>query len=224
MHNRSPGGGQIANERRPPRVGATACGPDDRRVIVTWGPVSPAGAHRLIGKPVVTLGETVYPRDEYCIPRPQPLYDVVEYAIVMTDGEPDDIEAIRERKRQQIMEQATGAQQSGDGRRTAPDSPIHLDGADHFEEVVGSYGVVLVDYYADWCGPCKMLEPIVEQIARTTPAAVAKVDIDRHQDLARRANVRGVPTLQLFADGTQQERLVGVQDQGTLTGLVERYA
>jgi thioredoxin 1 len=83
--------------------------------------------------------------------------------------------------------------------------------------------VVLVDFYADWCGPCGMLEPIVASIADSTDAAVLKVDIDQMQGLATQYGVRSVPTMILFADGEQVEQIVGVQGEDKLTRLVERY-
>jgi thioredoxin 1 len=125
----------------------------------------------------------------------------------------DEIDAIREQKREQLKQQLES---------TAADEPIHVESGDHFEELTGD-GVVLVDFYADWCGPCKMLEPIVEEVAAETAATVAKVDIDQHQPLARQYNVQGVPTMHLFVDGEPTEQLVGVQDKETLTSLVGRY-
>jgi thioredoxin 1 len=104
----------------------------------------------------------------------------------------------------------------------ATDEPVHVDGQDDFEAVVAD-GVVLVDFHADWCGPCKMLEPVVADIAETTAATVAKVDVDAHQGLAREYGVQGVPTLLLFVDGELTERRVGVQDEGALRELVEQH-
>jgi thioredoxin 1 len=69
-----------------------------------------------------------------------------------------------------------------------------------------------------------MLEPTVEEIAGEGRAVVAKVDIDRLQGLAQRAGVRGVPTLQLFADGREVNQWVGVQDKATLTAAIEQVA
>ncbi len=105
----------------------------------------------------------------------------------------------------------------------APTDPVHVDGESALEEAVDDYDVVLVDFYADWCGPCKMIEPAVETIAAGTSAAVAKVDVDANQGLAAAYGVRGVPTLVLFADGEQVEEVVGVQSEAELRSLVGTY-
>jgi thioredoxin 1 len=105
-----------------------------------------------------------------------------------------------------------------------PGEPIHVKSQDHLDELVADHDVVLVDFYADWCGPCKMLEPTVEEIAAETDVAVLKVDIDELQDLARDAGVRSVPTLQFYAGGEQAKRLIGVQDKDTLLDVVAELA
>jgi thioredoxin 1 len=131
----------------------------------------------------------------------------------MSDSrESEEVEEIRKEKREQLQSQLE-----------SHDEPVHVESRDHLSEVVGESGVTLVDFYADWCGPCKMIEPVVEEIARETAATVAKVDVDAHQDIAREFGVRGVPMLALFADGSQVEELVGVKDKDTLVGLIEQY-
>jgi len=102
--------------------------------------------------------------------------------------------------------------------------PVAVTSADELDELVATDDVVLVDFYADWCGPCKMLEPVVERLADETAATVAKVDVDANQQLAGAYGVRGVPTLVLFADGEQVEEIVGVQPEDQLRSLVESYA
>ncbi|WP_115864880.1 thioredoxin [Halorussus litoreus] len=145
----------------------------------------------------------------------------------MTD---DQLEALREQKRQELLNEGaagTGAEGGSDDAETgvsaAPDDPIHVESVEQFSTVTTDYDVVLVDFYADWCGPCKMIEPTVAAIAAETDAAVAKVDIDQHQGLAAQYGVRSVPTLLLFADGKQVEQIVGAQDESKLRSLVERY-
>ncbi|WIV67255.1 thioredoxin [Natrialbaceae archaeon AArc-T1-2] len=104
-----------------------------------------------------------------------------------------------------------------------PDEPIVIDDESHLDDVVAEYDVVLVDFYADWCGPCQMLEPVVEALASETDAAVAKVDVDRLQGLAATYGVRGVPTLVLFADGEQAEQHVGAKPADQLRSMIENY-
>ncbi|MFB6139218.1 MAG: thioredoxin [Halosimplex sp.] len=140
-----------------------------------------------------------------------------------SDDADDELERIRERKKEQLRSGGVDGASTDEGEAAdAPDEPVHVESADHFADVV-SEGVVLADFYADWCGPCKMLEPIVEDIAATTGATVAKVDVDAHQGIAREYGVQGVPTLFLFVDGEATERRVGVQDEGALRDLIESH-
>ncbi|RCU47871.1 thioredoxin [Haloplanus salinus] len=106
-------------------------------------------------------------------------------------------------------------------KSTAEGEPIHVEDADHLDELVAENAVVLVDYYADWCGPCKMLEPTVEEIAAETEAVVLKVDIDELQALAQDRGIRSVPTLEFYANGEQAERLIGVQDKTDLVDMID---
>lgn len=104
-----------------------------------------------------------------------------------------------------------------------PTEPIHVDGTAALEEVIAENDIVLADFYADWCGPCQMLEPIVETLAAETNAAVAKIDVDANQPLAAEFGVQGVPTLVLFADSEQVEQVVGVQGEDHLRSLIDSY-
>ncbi|MFB6299754.1 MAG: thioredoxin [Halobacteriales archaeon] len=142
----------------------------------------------------------------------------------MTD---DELAEIRERKRQQLLDEGSTSDRTDpettSAAQSTSDTPIYIDGQTALTEVLNDNNVVLVDFYADWCGPCQMLEPTVESIAAQTDAAVAKVDIDAHQGLAQQHQVRSVPTLLLFADGEPVERVVGVQPESSLRSLVEGY-
>ena len=128
----------------------------------------------------------------------------------------DDLEEIRRRKRKRLQERAETPD--------SPSEPIDVGGIGHFEELLEEYPIVLVDFYADWCGPCKMLEPVVERLAEETVATVAKVDVDANQQLASSYNVRGVPTLVFFAEGDQVEEIVGVEPEDQLRSRIEQYS
>ncbi|MFO7833613.1 MAG: thioredoxin [Halohasta sp.] len=107
---------------------------------------------------------------------------------------------------------------------TTTSEPIHVEDESHFEELVDAHGLVLVDYYADWCGPCKMLEPTVEEIADETDAAVLKVDIDELQAFASSKGIRSVPTLEFYHDGESVDRVIGVQEKDDLIDALDEAA
>ena len=131
----------------------------------------------------------------------------------MSDTETDEeLAEIRADKREQLETSA------GD-----LDEPIHVDGETDLSAAIAEHDLLLVDFHADWCGPCQMMEPTLAALAAETTATVAKVDVDANQDLAAQYNVRGIPLLLLFADGQQVERLTGVQQRETLDRLVEQY-
>ncbi|WP_277554020.1 thioredoxin [Halobaculum limi] len=130
---------------------------------------------------------------------------------------------IRQRKAEELRSRLADGQKTDDAVTDQSD-PVHVESADHLDELVAEGGVVLVDFYADWCGPCKMLEPIVTDIAAETDATVAKVDVDAQQRLAQQYRVQGVPTMYLFADGERVEQMVGVRGKDELVSLIQQYA
>lgn len=87
-------------------------------------------------------------------------------------------------------------------------------------------GVTLVDFWAEWCGPCKMIAPMIDEISKEYDgkAAVAKVNIDDEPDLAARFNVSSIPTLLIMKDGEEANRLIGVQSKANLTAALDQAA
>jgi thioredoxin 1 len=94
------------------------------------------------------------------------------------------------------------------------------------QEVVQSPNPVLVDFYADWCGPCKTVGPIVEELAAEYDGriTVRKVDIDSNPELARRYGVRSIPTLMVFNGGEAKDTIVGAVPKSRLSEFIDQYA
>lgn len=92
-----------------------------------------------------------------------------------------------------------------------------------FDEVIQS-GTVLVDFFATWCGPCKMLTPVLEELAEEMEgkATIVKVDVDELGDIAARYRIMSIPTLFVFKDGELKEKVVGFQPKSALVKLIER--
>jgi thioredoxin 2 len=109
------------------------------------------------------------------------------------------------------------------GRPILVDRPVKVTEEDFDATVLGAGVPVLVDFYADWCAPCRMAAPILDEIAgaRVGDLVVAKVDSDLAPGLSQRFGIRGIPTLILFRDGAEAERLVGF-DPGALRALADR--
>ena len=99
------------------------------------------------------------------------------------------------------------------GKPMLLDRPVRVTAEDFERTVLGSARPVLVDFYADWCAPCKMVAPLVDEIAgaHTGDMLVAKIDTDRAQDIVERLGIRGVPTLILFEGGEEIARSVGFE-------------
>jgi len=100
-------------------------------------------------------------------------------------------------------------------------SPSVLESVEEFEQVRRDAAVLLVDWYADWCRPCRTMAPVVDQLADDHPATVLKVDVESFPDLAAQYDVGSLPTFDVFVEGQPTERVVGKTDRTELERALE---
>lgn len=103
--------------------------------------------------------------------------------------------------------------------------PLEIGDAEFNKEVVEAEGTVLVDFWAPWCGPCKMVGPVVEELAKdfAGKAKIVKVNVDENSDAPSRYGVMSIPTLVLFKDGEAKETMVGFKPKEELANKINEY-
>lgn len=100
---------------------------------------------------------------------------------------------------------------------------VNVTDASFEDDVLKSESAVLVDYWAEWCGPCKMIAPVLDEIAKDYVGRlkVCKLNIDENEQTAPKYNVRGIPTLMLFKDGAVEATKVGALSKSQLTAFLD---
>ena len=101
---------------------------------------------------------------------------------------------------------------------------IQVDESTFDETVKGADKPVIVDFWAEWCGPCKMIAPVLEELASETDAVqIAKLNVEENPDIARRYSVMSIPTLLVFQDGVEKKRIIGAKGKGALLADLEEF-
>ena len=95
----------------------------------------------------------------------------------------------------------------------------------NFESVIKENSLVLVDFYADWCGPCRMMAPVIEELAKELEGkiVVAKINVDENPDTAAKFQIFSIPTFILFKDGKAEQKILGVVGKAGLLEKIKPY-
>ncbi len=101
---------------------------------------------------------------------------------------------------------------------------LHFTNENFSEEVLESKGLVLVDFWAPWCGPCRMLAPILEEVAKDVDSVkVGKVNVDEERGLAEKYDIMSIPAVFLFKDGERVETMIGVKPKEEYLDTLKNY-
>ena len=138
----------------------------------------------------------------------------------MVDEADPELEALRKKK---MLALKTMLEKESE-RKTWPSEPGHVTDL-NFQETVSRYPLVLVDFWASWCMPCKMIAPVLDQLSEEFrgKAVIAKLDVDRNKRTADTFKVSGIPTLIMFRDGRPVERITGALPRQALKGIIEKH-
>jgi len=130
----------------------------------------------------------------------------------------DELEKIRERKMQELMSRCS---QAG---RTMPDSPVHVTDAD-FESLIQKYPLMVIDCWAAWCGPCRMLAAIIDELARDYAGSVVfgKLDVDENPRASMNFGIMSVPTLLIFKNGKLMNQIVGAVPRDYIESKLRKH-
>jgi len=134
----------------------------------------------------------------------------------MPEAQEEDIEKIKEKMVDDMMNEGKSKQY--------PEEPIEVTDND-FQETLEEYPLVLVDFWAAWCGPCKMMEPVLEKIAEEYQGdvVIGKMNVDKNQNIPGKFQISSIPTMILFKNGEPVEKMIGALGKDQLVQKFEEY-
>ncbi|MEF8831967.1 MAG: thioredoxin [Candidatus Thermoplasmatota archaeon] len=134
----------------------------------------------------------------------------------MTEAQDEDVKKIKK----EMVDKMANEKES----KEYPVEPVEVTDND-FEETMEEYPLVLMDFWANWCGPCKMMEPIMEDLAENYQGEVVigKMNVDKNQNIPSRFQVSSIPTMILFKEGEVVDRMIGARGKEQLSQKLEEH-
>jgi len=134
----------------------------------------------------------------------------------------DELQELRKKKLDQLQKQYTRGGKNME--KKWPNTPIHVTDAD-FDQQVKNYETIVVDCWAPWCGPCRMLTPIIEELAKEMQGKIVfgKLNVDENQQISMKYNIMSIPTLLVFKKGKLIDQMVGALPKEILKKKLSSY-
>ncbi|NIR86981.1 thioredoxin [Candidatus Bathyarchaeota archaeon] len=138
----------------------------------------------------------------------------------MKSEENEELEKIKRAKLQEMMRSVTGKKQE----KPTSSKPVEVTDRT-FKEIIQSHPLVVVDCWAAWCGPCQMVAPVIEEMARDYAGRIlfGKLNVDENREVATQYQIMGIPTLLVFKNGKLVDRVVGAMPRQVLEPKITRY-
>jgi len=146
------------------------------------------------------------------------LEHLVERGFFMEEDE--ELKRMRMKKLRQLMKRAGGTEK----KESTPNEPVEVTD-ETLPEVIQNHPLVVVDCWAPWCGPCRMVAPVIEELARDYAGRIlfGKLNVDENQKVARQHQIMSIPTLLIFKDGKLADRIIGAMPRQMLEPKITRY-
>ncbi|MDI6730422.1 MAG: thioredoxin [Candidatus Altarchaeum sp.] len=153
----------------------------------------------------------------------------VDANVTAADNTDDELERIKKKKLEEMMKEVQNKQNlkslnKGESKMENISKPIEVNDS-NFGKIVKKYPVVVVDCWAEWCGPCRMIAPIVEELAKdyTGKIVFGKLNVDNNQQIPAQYGIMGIPTLLIFKNGQNVDKIVGAAPKSMLEAKIKRF-